>query len=658
MSEGIHITVLVRIWMFGEFCVECRQADGTWKAVPLEAWGGNTYSRRLLKVLLCHERCARRGTIMEEMWPGNDSVLAEEYLNKAARNVRQVLQKAVEGQESVLKTINHRSTYELADQSQVWVDADACQDLMRKAEHLGYTSSQGLALLQEAQKYFARGRFLEGEDGIWCHGKRSLLDTARYRCTLWLAEAYEEQGKLKQAEEQISELFQRDPTDEDVLYRLMLLLHKQGMTHRALCLYRENRHLFEREGLHLSPACELLAEQLQREPSLFEIPLTSSFRRKSVQYEQTSKLISPPYDIIVPVQNVVYQEHKNVLANQQAVVSQQIGSKEIVNRREATQRISELSLALFASPLMTISHQLHKEEILALCATNIPICWRLYFDGHLSEVQQILFPVHLSQLAVLVAESHYQERAASLASKSYQLAALIEMHHQNLGNALTYAKQGTLYGELAKDPNLHIAALIQQGNIYFNLKQPWRELEAYQQAHQICQETTQHREVSPLLQGRVVIGLAKSYSKLKEEQQALRFLEDAYKKYPETPEEDSAFHYTCHTRFTLRNHTGLTYLNLGRFNEAWDIFADIDAIVPKKLIPRRMELLIRQATLSFALGNLKECCAFLEQAATSAIALGSDLRFNEAYELYLLLREKWSNEPSVKALGKYFHASS
>ena len=114
------------------------------------------------------------------------------------------------------------------------------------------------------------------------------------------------------------------------------------------------------------------------------------------------------------------QENKNVLADQQAVVSQHGGSKEIVNRREATQRISELSLALFATPLMAISHQLHKEEILALCATNIPICWRLYFDGHLSEVQHLLFPVHLSQLAALVEEAHFQEQAASLASKAYQ----------------------------------------------------------------------------------------------------------------------------------------------------------------------------------------------------------------------------------------------
>jgi len=329
-----------------------------------------------------------------------------------------------------------------------------------------------------------------------------------------------------------------------------------------------------------------------------------------------------------------------------------------VNRREATQRISELGLALFAAPLMAVSHQLHKEEILALCATDIPICWRLYFDGHLSEVQHILFPVHLSQLAALVGESRYQEQAASLASKAYQLAALIEMHHQNLGSALTYAKQGTLYGELAKDPNLRIAALIQQGNIYFNLKQPWRELEVYQQAHHICQETTLHCEVSPLLQGRVAIGLAKSYGKLKEEQKALGFLEDAYKKYPEMPEKDPAFHYTCHTRFTLRNHTGLTYLNLGRSKEAWGIFTDIDAIVPQKLLPRRMELLIRQATLSFALGNLIECCTFLEQATTAAMALGSDLRFNEACELYLLLQEKWSNEQSVRALGKYFHTSA
>jgi DNA-binding SARP family transcriptional activator len=533
-------------------------------------------------------------------------MLAEEYLNKAASNARRVLHNEEHG--SLLKTINNRTTYELADQARLWVDADACEALLNEAERMGHTSAEGLEWLNAAREYFERGRFLEGEDGLWCHGKRGMLDTARYRCTLWLAEAYEEQGELKRAEEQVEKLLKEDATDEDALCRLMRLLHKQGMTSEALRRYKQTKSFVKHQGGQISPATDEFTKRLLNEPRRIEFP----------------------------------------------VLTLETESREAVNRLEAAQKIDTTDSALFTTYLTQVPHLLHNEEVLSICATHIPIYWRLYFDGHFLEVKKNLFSAYLPQLTALIREAEYQERAAYLGSKASQLATLIEMHHQNLGNALAYAKQGALYGELAKDPNLQIAALIQQGNIYFNLKQPWKELEAYQQAHAICQEAKQKSEVSPLLEGRVYIGLAKSYGKLKEEQKALSFLESAYKRYPERPEDDPAFSYTCHTRFTLNNHTGLTYLNLGRFKSAWDIFKRLDKALPTKLVPRHMELLVRQATVSLVLNNMEESTAFLELAVTSAIALGSDLRFNESYEMYLLMKEKWGNEWQVKALGKYF----
>ena len=48
--------------------------------------------------------------------------------------------------------------------------------------------------------------------------------------------------------------------------------------------------------------------------------------------------------------------------------------------------------------LVQMGTLLHTEEIVAVSATNIPIFWRLYFDGHLAEVGQAL-PGYLSQLS-------------------------------------------------------------------------------------------------------------------------------------------------------------------------------------------------------------------------------------------------------------------
>src|SRR5712692_4852912 len=47
----------------------------------------------------------------------------------------------------------------------------------------------------------------------------------------------------------------------------------------------------------------------------------------------------------------------------------------------------------FVNPLQRLAqvgNLLHNEEILAVSTTNVPIFWRLYFDGHLAEVGQVL----------------------------------------------------------------------------------------------------------------------------------------------------------------------------------------------------------------------------------------------------------------------------
>lgn len=296
MIERDTPSVLIRVWTLGAFCVERCLEDGTWKAVSLDEWGGNSHSRRLLKFLLCHERKARRGTIMEELWSRNEFLLAEEYLNKAASNLRRILH--AQRYESLLKTTNNRTTYELDDQSHLWVDADACELLMKAAEHAGRTSTQGLAFLQEARNYFERGRFLEDEDGLWCHGKGGLLDTARYRCTLWLAEAYEEQGQLQRAEVYLEKLHQEDPTDEDVLCRLLLLLHKQGMTAEAVRRYKQTQRLLERQGEQLTETTRIFVERLKHESAPISIVISRRQLLQELLAVASFALITPPHELL------------------------------------------------------------------------------------------------------------------------------------------------------------------------------------------------------------------------------------------------------------------------------------------------------------------------------------------------------------------------
>lgn len=70
-------------------------------------------------------------------------------------------------------------------------------------------------------------------------------------------------------------------------------------------------------------------------------------------------------------------------------------------RREALEFLIELPLALMG--LTAIEKRvasLHIEEVIPSYVTAIPACWRLYFDGNITEVEHVL-PSYLNQLSTL-----------------------------------------------------------------------------------------------------------------------------------------------------------------------------------------------------------------------------------------------------------------
>ena len=69
---------------------------------------------------------------------------------------------------------------------------------------------------------------------------------------------------------------------------------------------------------------------------------------------------------------------------------------------------------------------------------------------------------------------------------------------------------------------------------------------------------------------------------------------------------------------------------------------------------QRAELLVRQAAASFALGQMDQCCSYVQQAAIAAWELSSDLRYQQVYNVYRLLLGKWPREKAVKDLVVLF----
>lgn len=322
-----------------------------------------------------------------------------------------------------------------------------------------------------------------------------------------------------------------------------------------------------------------------------------------------------------------------------------------LRRQILAQAFKGAGMALLAVPnlfgLLQAGAMLHDEEILEICTTSLPVLWRLYFDGQLSEVQRVLSG-YLSQLALLIRQpSGYQQRAAQAASQAHQLACMLALQEQDYGLALIHVDQAFFAATIAKDIQVQVASLIRKALVYRYLKWFKLMLETYQEADQYS------KRISSLLYGRVYAGLAEAYSYFEREYDAQSFLERAYTAFPENPRNDPNFSYT---HFKLPQVFEVTmYLNLKQAKRAWEVLAKLETAVPMAVVPDRVELAMKQARASLLLDDIEQSCKYVDFAASSAVALGSQLRYNEAYHLYQQMQMKWPREQVVKALAGHFH---
>lgn len=282
-----------------------KQWNGTsYQAVSINAWGGSQYPRLLLKVLLsCPGRQASRGKLLELLWPGMDPEDAGHSLNDAAYRLRTVL-RPFRGEESLLLTAKDTSSYALADQDRLWVDADAALALFEQIEESGQADDATLLILEEAYRYLSRGEFLEEEELILFHGRRARVARARRGCILTQAKAYGQRGWWRKGETLLSRMLEEDTLDEDALCALMLNLHQQGRTSEGLRLYEETKAALEREGLKITKAARALEQhirddlpvhisQLPKATQAREIPQLANFSQLPSIAQQPSELIFP-----------------------------------------------------------------------------------------------------------------------------------------------------------------------------------------------------------------------------------------------------------------------------------------------------------------------------------------------------------------------------
>jgi DNA-binding SARP family transcriptional activator len=256
-------TPLLHVYTFGAFHLD-------WQVSPVtteELWKGRTSARTLFKLLLCAPgRQASRSQLAGILWPETDEDNARESLRSACKVLRKVLRTA--SGEELLEQRNQSTILKLAEQSRLWLDADAFEDLISQAGR-AKTPDEALAHWQQA-KALLRGEFLADDQGSewmrhrWIKMRQQALRMARGRMVRHLTDLYLQRGQASLAEEVLEQHILRFPTDQDALYRLLLLLEQQGCLEEACVLYKRTSYTLEAVGKQPAAHVRACFERVQK----------------------------------------------------------------------------------------------------------------------------------------------------------------------------------------------------------------------------------------------------------------------------------------------------------------------------------------------------------------------------------------------------------
>jgi transcriptional regulator with XRE-family HTH domain/tetratricopeptide (TPR) repeat protein len=287
-----------------------------------------------------------------------------------------------------------------------------------------------------------------------------------------------------------------------------------------------------------------------------------------------------------------------------------------------------------------------------LWAEDIAQCWGQYMSGEQAKLEQLVptYIAHLNRPTLIPGPD--QRIAASLMSQVYQLNAMLQLQ---LGHSVEARRSGTqavVYGQLARDWNVYVAAQMRLASIFSACKRPGAALQAYNDALRFI--NTYSGAISPILHSRIFAGLAEIQATMGREQDARQLLKLALAVFPACPEDDPCFSYTHYDRSMLYLYEGIVFLRLGLTKHAWDAFSQVDTLTPMPEKRIRADFLKYRAYTSLLLGNMTQCCIYLEAATRAALEIASDLVFGEVYAIYEHMLAVWGQEPRVRLLAKLF----
>lgn len=327
-------------------------------------------------------------------------------------------------------------------------------------------------------------------------------------------------------------------------------------------------------------------------------------------------------------------------------------------RRQFLQQIFSLVGNAFSLSTLTQIVGMHPRQIessnnhefLAQCEANITACWHLMRGNEILVAQAVLLN-WLPILDMLIKEAPRNlKELAHLATQGYILAGLVTVLQRNYAGAEWSCKQAVEYSSLAEDHSLRIAALKHLATKYHSAKYYLLTLQTYQEALPFIDQA------SPLMRSRIYLGLALSFAKCQQEQEANHYLGLAQNTFPEYPEGDPSFIYADCGLSSLNHYGGLIALEFNQPKKAWEIFAGVEKLKSKTVVPERtiIEIINCQAEAAIAQKEMELASNHVQVGVAGALRLQSEKRFHDTYAVYQRMRKVWPREQKVKQLEDLF----
>ena len=236
---------VVRLYVLGQFTLE-RHNGQRWQAVA-DASMQHQRVRSLLTCLISSPgRKLGREQIIEMLWPDLDFETASHRLDKAVHSLRQLFEPARSRPATTSLLLTEHATMLLADQSQVWVDADAFDALLARAR-ASNDPGQSEQLLEEAMLLYA-GDYLPEERHVeWTQTRRESLMRSWIGLLLELADLRIAREAISSAIDTLDRLLAIDPTNEAAVQRLILLLAQAGRRGEAMRIYQRFAAILKQE---------------------------------------------------------------------------------------------------------------------------------------------------------------------------------------------------------------------------------------------------------------------------------------------------------------------------------------------------------------------------------------------------------------------------